>query len=123
MAARFCSQAAGLARKTLPSHRLDGVDKRKKTLGAHPRHCHLTNSVASTNVPRLIRRGVDLAPVRKHGAPSSSRRAPYDFRLASWRSHPPSPGAPRRASFPSSPRTVMNNVGYQRVCLAPISAQ
>ena len=50
------------------------------TLGA-PRHCHLTGSVASTNLPRLIRRGVDLTPVRRLEATSSSPRAPQHSEL------------------------------------------
>jgi hypothetical protein len=44
--------------------------------GALTGHGRLTISPAFTSVPRLIRRGVNLAPVRRHEATYSSPRAP-----------------------------------------------
>ncbi len=40
------------------------------------RHSRLTISAAFTNVPRLIQRGVNVAPVRRRDAHYSSRRGP-----------------------------------------------
>jgi hypothetical protein len=52
--------ASGLhdsTRKTRPAH---GTPPAHGTL-CSPGHCHLTDSAAFTDLPRLIRRGVDLA--------------------------------------------------------------
>ncbi len=63
------------ATKTLGAHRLAPVHKRSKTLpaqGTRPAH----HSRASTTVALIILRAVDLAGAHKHGALSSSHRAP-----------------------------------------------
>jgi hypothetical protein len=64
---------ASLRGSTYQSVRLFACSKRYWALKGHG---PLTISQAFTSVPRLIRRGVNLAPVRKHDARASSRRAP-----------------------------------------------
>jgi hypothetical protein len=76
---------AGRARPSWPQRTVSSMPR---SLGApRGRHCRLTDSAASTKTKTLGAHR--LAPVRKHDAPSSSRRAPHYSsrrgpRMASW---------------------------------------